>query len=267
MIKIGLIAGSGRFPILFARQAKKEGVEVIAIAVKGDTSYQLGRMVRKITWLNISEFDRIFAVFKDEKIDKAVMAGQINPRRLFNKNNEFGPALEELLGKIRDKKADTIFSAIAEKLKERGIELISSLTFLSEYLPQKSVLTRRAPSEQEWQDVYFGLDMAKKIAGLDIGQTVVIKQKAVLAVEALEGTDVTLLRGGLIGKGGACAVKVSKPQQDMRFDVPVVGLKTIRSLIKAGISCLAIEAGKTVFLDKEESVRIADKKGIAIAAV
>lgn len=267
MIKIGLIAGSGRFPILFARQAKKWGAEVIAIAVKGDTSYQLRRMVRKITWLNISEFDRIFAVFKDEKIDKAVMAGQINPRRLFNKNNEFGPALEDLLAQVRDKKADTIFSAIAEKLKEQGIELISSLTFLSDYLPQKSVLTRREPREQEWQDVYFGLSLAKKIAGLDIGQTIVIKQKAVLAVEALEGTDATLLRGGLIGKGGACAVKVSKPQQDMRFDVPVVGLKTIRSLIKAGISCLAIEAGKTVFLDKEESVRLADKKGIAIAAI
>lgn len=267
MIKIGLIAGSGRFPILFAREAKKRGAEVIAIAVKGDTSYQLRRMVRKITWLNISEFDRIFTVFNDEKIDKVVMAGQINPRRLFNKNNEFGPALEDILARIRDKKADTIFSAIAEKLKERGIELISSLTFLSEYLPQKSVLTRRQPSEQEWQDVYFGLDMAKKIAGLDIGQTVVIKQKAVLAVEALEGTDVTLLRGGLIGKGGATAVKVSKPQQDMRFDVPVVGLKTIRILIKAGISCLAIEAGKAVFLDRQESVRIADKKGIAIVAV
>lgn len=267
MIKIGLIAGSGRFPILFARQAKKRGAEVIAIAVKGDTSYQLRRMVRKITWLNISEFDRIFTVFKDEKIDKAVMAGQINPRCLFNKNNEFGPVLEELLAQARDKKADTIFSAIAEKLKEQGIELISSLTFLSDYLPQKSVLTRREPREQEWQDVYFGLALAKKIAGLDIGQTVVIKQKAVLAVEALEGTDATLLRGGLIGKGGACAVKVSKPQQDMRFDVPVVGLKTIRSLIKAGISCLAIEAGKTVFLDRQDSVRLADKKGIAIVAI
>lgn len=267
MTKIGLIAGSGRFPILFAQEADKLGVEVTAVAVKGDTSFKLRHFVKKITWLNISEFDKIPGIFKNDSVDKAVMAGQINPRRLFNKNNKFGLELDGLLSGISDKKADTIFSAIADKLKEKGVELISSLTFLSAYLPVKSVLTKREPSKEEWQDIYFGLDMAKKIAGLDVGQTIVVKQKAVLAVEALEGTDVTLLRGGFIGRGNATAVKVSKPKQDMRFDVPVVGIKTIRTLIKAKISCLAIEAEKTLFLDRAESLRLADKKGIAIAAV
>lgn len=267
MEKIGLIAGSGRFPVLFAREAKKRSCEVIAIAVKGDTSRSLKHYVKKIYWLRVSEFEKVFDIFRVEMIDKAVMAGQINPRRLFNKEDDFGPQLKELLVSIKDKKADTIFSAVGAKLKDKGIELISSLTFLSDYLPKEGVLTRRKPNDCEWQDIYFGLDMAKKIAGLDIGQTIVVKQRAILAVEALEGTDLTILRGGLIGRGAATVVKVSKPQQDARFDVPVVGLKTIHTLIKAGISCLAIEAQKTLFLDREKSVKLADRKGIAIASI
>jgi UDP-2,3-diacylglucosamine hydrolase len=145
--------------------------------------------------------------------------------------------------------------------------LISSLSFLSNYLPKESILTQRRPTESEWKDIYFGRDLAKKIAGLDIGQTVVVKQKAILAVEALEGTDVTILRGGLIGQGGATVVKVSKPQQDMRFDVPVIGARTVRTLIKANISCLAIEAGKTLVLDRRKLLVLADRKGIAIAVI
>ncbi|PIQ89824.1 MAG: hypothetical protein COV72_01285 [Candidatus Omnitrophica bacterium CG11_big_fil_rev_8_21_14_0_20_42_13] len=265
--KIGLIAGSGRFPLLFSQEAKKNGVSVVAIAVKGDTCNKLNRCVDKIIWLKISEFKRIFDIFKSENIDKAAMAGQISPRRLFDKRNNFGPELKKLLERIRDKKADTIFSAVAEELNSHGIEVISSLLFLSEYIPQKSVLTKRKPVDSQWQDIYFGLDIAKKIAGLDIGQTVVVKQKAVLAVEALEGTDVTIARGGLIGRGNSTVIKVSKPNQDMRFDVPVVGLKTMRRLSASGINCLALEAGRTIILDKKEVISFADKKGIIIAAV
>lgn len=267
MKKIGLVAGSGRFPFLFAREAKKRGVEVFAIGVKGDTSLRLKRHVKKIFWLKISQFKEISTIFKEETINKAVMAGQIKPQRLFNKGNDFGPELKDLLGTIKDKKADTIFRAIADKLKVEGIELISSLSFLSEYIVEKSILTKREPRKEEWQDIYFGLDIAKKVAGLDIGQTIVVKQKAVLAVEALEGTDITILRGGVIGRGGATAIKVSKPNQDMRFDVPVIGLKTIRTLTKAGISCLAIEADKTLILDKEAAIILANRRGISIAAI
>jgi hypothetical protein len=267
MEKIGLICGSGGFPFLFAKEAKERGVEVIAIAVKGNTSFRISHYVKKIFWLRLSEFKKISHIFKEEKISKAVMAGQINPRCLFSKKDNFGPELKELLENIRDKKADTIFSAIADKLKDEGIELMSSLSFLSNYVPEKSVLTKREPTKKEWEDIYFGLELAKKIAGLDIGQTVVVKEKAILAVEALEGTDLTIIRGGLLGRRDAVVVKVSKPNQDMRFDVPVIGLRTIRTLIKAKIKCLAIEAGKTLLLDKDKSIRLADKKDISIVAL
>lgn len=267
MEKIGLIAGSRRFPIVFAQEAKKRGVKITAVAVKGDTSWMLAYYVDKIFWLRLRDFKELFTIFKKEGINKVAMAGQINPSHLFDKKEDFGPDLSEILENIKNKKADTIFSAIADKLKDNAIELISSLVFLSEYIPKESVLTLKAPSDSQWQDINFGLDIAKRIAGLDIGQTVVVKDRAVLAVEALEGTDITISRGGLIGRGNATVVKVSKPNQDERFDVPVVGLRTISVLAKAGITCLAIEAAKTLILDKDKVIKLADKKGIAIAAV
>lgn len=239
----------------------------MAVAVKGDTSPRLKKYVDKIYWVGLNEFRRLFEVFKDEGITKIVMAGQISPWRLFSKEIGKDEEIKSLLASIKDKKADTIFGAIAEKLKDFGFELMNSTVFIEEMLPKKGTLTKRKPSFNEWEDVYFGLDLAKEIAYLDIGQTVAVKDKAIVAVEALEGTDNLIRRAGKIAQEGITVVKVSKPKQDMRFDIPVVGLTTIKNLIRARAGCLAIESQKTLFIDKEQSIKLADKKEICIVAV
>jgi DUF1009 family protein len=266
MDKIGLIAGNRRFPLLFCEAAKKKSYSIIAIAIRGDTSPQLKKLVDKIYWIRLSEFRKAFEIFKREGIAKVVMAGQITPQRLFSKEVAKDQELRSFLASIKDRRADTIFGMIAEKLKESGIELLDSTIFMEEYLPKKGTLTKCEPDFALWEDIYFGLDLAKEVAFLDIGQTVAVKQKAIVAVEALEGTDKLIRRAGKITPG-LTIVKVSKPKQDMRFDVPVVGLNTIRNLIKAKARCLAIEAGKTLFIDRDKSLVLADSKNISIVAV
>ena len=266
MEKIGLIAGNRKFPILFAQAAKKKNCSIVAIAVKGDTSPKLKKFADKIYWIGINEFHRLGEIFKSEGVSKIVMAGQINPSRLFSKDIENDEELKKLLSGIKDKKADTIFSAIAEKLEKRGFELLSSTLFLEGLLPQKGTLTKRKPNFSEWEDIYFGLGLAKAVAHLDIGQTIATKSQAIVAVEALEGTDRLIRRAGKIARRGIVVVKVSRPNQDMRFDIPVVGLTTIKNLIRAKAACLVIEAEKTLFIDREASIQLADKKGISIVA-
>jgi len=267
MEKIGLIAGNRKFPFLFSEGARQAKHFVVAIAIKGDTSPRLARHVDKIYWIKLADLKKMIQILKDEGISKVAMAGQINPRRLFSKELLRSKEINEILAQIKDKKADTIFGAIAEKLKEQGLELVDSTAFLKNHLISKGTLTRRAPSFDEWEDIYFGYDIAKVISYADIGQTVAVKNKAVVAVEALEGTDNLIRRAAGIARGGGVIVKVSKPNQDMRFDIPVVGLLTVRNLARAKLSSLAVEADKTLFIDKEESVRLADKKGISIVAI
>jgi len=266
MEKIGLIAGNRKFPLIFSQAAKKKDYHIVAVAIKGDTSRKLKPLVDKIYWLGLDEFSRMFEIFKNEGIDKVVMAGQISPSRLFSKEVSKDEMLRDLLANMKDKKADTIFGGIAEKLKEHGIELVDSTTFIEDFLPKKGTLTRLEPPFSAWEDIYFGLDLAKAIAYLDIGQTVAVKSKAVVAVEALEGTDNLIRRSGRITRG-ITLIKVSKPKQDKRFDIPVVGLNTIKNLIRAKASCLAIEAEKTLFIDIEQSVKLANKYKLAIVAV
>jgi len=267
MEKIGLIAGNRRFPILFSEAAKKKNCSIVAVAIKGDTSRKLNNYVDKIYWISLYEFGRLFEIFKSEGITKVAMAGQISPYRLFSKDINRNEELKDLLTSIKDKRADTIFGAMAQKLSAAGLELIDSTIFIQDLLPKKGTLTKRQPKFSEWEDVYFGLDLAKAVACLDIGQTVAVKHKAIVAVEALEGTDNLIRRAGKITRGNFVVVKVSKPKQDVRFDMPVVGLNTIKNIIKAKGACLAIEAAKTIFLDKEASVKLADKKGISVVAV
>jgi hypothetical protein len=267
MEKIGLIAGNRKFPLLFSEAAKKKGFEVVAVAIKGDTSPKLSKLVDKIYWLGLDEFRRMFEIFKQEGITKVVMAGQISPRRLFSREVQKNEELKNLLASIEDKRPDSIFGAVAEKLKEAGLQLLDSTTFIEEHLPKKGALTECEPDFSIWEDVYFGLSLAKAIACLDVGQTVAVKSKAVIAVEAMEGTDSLIRRAGKISRGGFTLVKVSKPMQDMRFDIPVVGLNTVKNLVRAGAKCLAIEAGKTLFIDKAKSIALANKRGISIVAV
>jgi len=267
MEKIGLIAGNRKFPLLFAASAKKKGYAVIAIAIKGDTSSALRNIVDKLYWLRLAEFNKIFTIFKSEGIKNVVMAGQVSPFRLFSKEINKSEELKQILVSLKDKKADTLFGAVAQRLEAAGFKLLDSTTFIEEHLPKKGTLTKLQPDFDTWENIYFGLNLAKAVADLDIGQTVAVKAKAIVAVEAFEGTDNLIRRAGKIGHGKVVIVKVSKPKQDMRFDVPVIGLKTIKSLVKAKARCLAFEAEKTLFIDKDKSLKLADKKGISIVAV
>lgn len=264
---LGLIAGNGRFPLLFARAAKDKGLRIIAIGIKGDTSGGLNRLVDKLFWIYPGQLQKLFEILQKEGIKKVIMAGQVNPKNLFDKRLFPDEELKKLFENLKDKKADTIFSAVADKLQSLGMELVNSTTFLDNFLCPAGVFTKRAPTESEWEDIRFGKEIAKAIAYFDIGQTVVVKQKAILAIEALEGTDATILRGGRLGNGCAIVVKVSKPKQDMRFDIPVIGLRTVKTLIRSQVACLAVESQKTLFLDKESAIALADKKGICIIAI
>ncbi|MFH2138441.1 MAG: UDP-2,3-diacylglucosamine diphosphatase LpxI [Candidatus Omnitrophota bacterium] len=266
MEKIGLIAGNGKFPLLFAQAAKQAGACVVAVAIKEEADESLAEVVDSIYWISVGQFKTLIKILKEENIKKAVMAGQIRHKLIFSKI-ELDAELTMLLLKLKDKKTDTILGAIAQRLGQLGIELIDSSTFLKNYMPEKGVLTSAQPTEEQWQDINFGLETAKAIAGLDIGQTVVVKDKAVLAIEAIEGTDEAIYRGSLFSQGGAVVVKVSKPNQDMRFDIPLIGRKTIQTLIKANIAVLAIEAQKTLFLDREYVLEEANKHNIKIVAI
>ncbi|MFA5310804.1 MAG: UDP-2,3-diacylglucosamine diphosphatase LpxI [Candidatus Omnitrophota bacterium] len=267
MERIGLIAGNRKFPLLFCEGAKKNGFYIVAVAIKGETSRRINSLADKVFWLKLSDFSRIFGIFKNESIKRVVMAGQVSPYRLFSKEVVNNPDISQILSSIRNRKADTIFGAIADRLKDAGLDLIDSTIFVKDYIPGKGVLTAKHPDAQTLDDINFGLGLARSVGALDIGQTVAVRGKAIVAVEALEGTDNLILRAGRLVGGGITVVKVAKPNQDMRFDIPVIGLRTIKRLIMAGAKCLAIEADKTLFIDREASIKLAGKKGIVIVAV
>ena len=265
MNPIGLIAGNRKFPLLVAQGIRQRGCRIVAIAIKGETSPRIKHYADKVYWLKLTEFSRMFSVLKEEGITQAIMAGQISPRRLFSREVQQDKTLGALLNGIRNKKADTIFGAVAARLQEAGISLLDSSLYVREHLPQRGPLTRSSISQSLQEDIRFGFDLAKAVAGLDIGQTVAVKDKAIVAVEAFEGTDNLIRRAGRLVRG-ITVVKVSKPKQDMRFDIPVVGLKTIAALCSAGARCLAIEADKTLFIDRAKAVALAEKKGLIIFA-
>jgi UDP-2,3-diacylglucosamine hydrolase len=267
MEKIGLIAGNKRFPILVSRQAKKQGVLVITAAINKETDPKIKEFSEKTQWFSLREFSRIFGFFQKEGVKKVIMAGQISPASLFSPEVRNSAQIQELLEAIKDRKANTIFAALAQKLAAEGLELIDSTTFVKDHLPKKGLLTKREPNASEWEDIRFGIDLAHKIAELDIGLSVGVKQKAIVAVEALEGTDNLIRRAGALARSGVVIAKVSRPNQDMRFDIPVIGLSTVKTLLWARASCLAIEANKTLFLDPQESLALADRKKLAIVAV
>lgn len=267
METIGLIAGNRHFPLYFAQQAKKKGNRLVAVAIKRDTSARLKKYVEKIYWLDICEFSKAFEIFHSQGIKKVALVGQINPQRLFDKRVREDKRVQSFFGQLGDYKANSIFSLITDKLNQAGFEVLDSHTFMEDFLPKKGNLTDNQPDFSIWQDVYFGLNLAKQVATLDIGLSVAVKQKAIVAVEALEGTDALIRRSGRIAGAGIVIVKVSRPWQDMRFDLPVVGLKTVQNLVKIKARCLAIEAGKTIFLDLSASIALAERFSLAIVAV
>ncbi|OGX08472.1 MAG: hypothetical protein A2Z88_06045 [Omnitrophica WOR_2 bacterium GWA2_47_8] len=266
METLGLIAGNGKFPILFAKAAKAKKIRVIAAGVKGDTSWLLKPFVDKISVFHVGELQKLFNFFKQEGVKDVIMAGQVNPKNLFDDRVTLDKEFQELYTALQDRKADTIFSAVANKLKENNMELLDSTLLLRDYMAPRGTLTKRGPTLIELADIEFGKNIAKAMGSLDVGQTVVVKEKAIVAIEAMEGTDQAILRGGGIAQKGAVVVKVSKPQQDFRFDVPVVGPKTIQTMQKARCSCLAVEAGKTLIIDRDSFINLANKADICIVA-
>lgn len=267
MESIGIIAGSGLLPLILSERIKTEGnARIIAIGLKGLSLQRLSDFVDIIHWVGPEELGKLIEILKKEGIRKAIMAGKV-PKTLI-----FDPLEPDLRGAailkgLRNKKDDSILRALAEELDSEGIAIEGLKTYLSPFFTKRGVLTSRGPSEEEIKDIIFGWEIAKGIGRLDIGQTVVVKNQAVLAVEAIEGTDEAIRRGGRLGRGNVVVIKVSKPGQDMRFDVPVVGLTTIEVLKEVNGRVLALEAEKTILLDKEVMIREADRMGLSIIGI
>jgi DUF1009 family protein len=266
MQKLGLIAGNRSYPLLFAQQAKAKGVYIVAVAFKGETSRILKQYVDEIYWVEVGHLEELIKIFKSKNITSAVMVGQVTPTRLFRKNN-LDRIAAKILSSVSQMSAETIFSRIADELENEGISLKDARLFLEQYLAINGAINSLQVNDLELQGINFGKEIAKRIAGYNIGQTIVVKNKTVLAVEAIEGTDNTIRRGGKIGRGNVIVVKVSKPNQDMRFDVPVIGPKTVKVLKRAGGGVLALESGQVLILEKEKTIKLADKYGIKIVGI
>lgn len=264
---IGIIAGNGKFPVLSARQAVQEGYRVIVCAIENEADPLIEKTAAKIQWVKVGEIKKVKKFFQKEQVQEAIMAGKIEKIRLFQKNVRPDLDMVKVLIRLRDFKDDSLLAGIAAYLEENGIRLMDSTLFLKDMLPGLGLLSSKRPSKELWENIRFGFKMAKAIAGLDIGQTAVVKKRAILAVEAIEGTDAAIRRGSELGNGKITVVKVAKPNQDMRFDVPAVGLKTMNELIEAKAEAFAFEAGKTILLDREDFIERANKHGMTVIGV
>jgi DUF1009 family protein len=264
--KLGLIAGNGRFPLIFAAEAKRAGYHVAAVAHHGETDGAIEKIADEWTWVYVGQLGKIIQSLQRAGVTQAVMAGGIRKVKLFG---NFRPDLRgaRFLAKIKSREDDALLRGIAEELALDGIEILPSTLCLPQIIAPEGVLTKRAPGREEWDDIELGFRTAKEIGRLGIGQTVVVKNRVVLAVEAVEGTDAAILRAGALGKTGCVVVKVSKPQQDLRFDVPAAGVDTIERLHEIKAAVLALEAGKTIFLEKEALLERAAAYKISVVGV
>lgn len=265
-MKFGLIAGNGKFPFMVVEGARQSGVELVVAAIREETDPEMDQRADRVKWVGIGQLGRMIRFFKEEGVEKAIMAGQVKHVQIFSRAVPDARMLKVLL-KLRRRNTNALIGAIATELQSEGIELVDSTCFLQDSLPKRGTITRREPQKHEREDIEYGLEIAREMAGLDLGQTIVIRGKACVAIEAMEGTDDTIRRAGTLTGGRLTVVKVAKPNQDMRFDVPVVGVPTIEAMVEAGATCLCITAGKTLMFDRDEMVRAADRNKIAIVAV
>ena len=264
--RIGLIAGNGRFPIIFADNAKKLGYHVSAVAHEGETEPELAGHVDRIHWIKIGQLNKLIKAFKDDGVHQAVMLGGMKKTHMFTTLRPDFRTLA-LATRLALWKDDDILRELAKELEREGIAICESTFGLEGILVEEGTLTERTPSEKEWEDIRYGWEVAHDIGRLDIGQCVVVKDRVVVAVEAVEGTDGAIKRGGVLAKGGAVVVKRSKPQQDLRFDLPAVGPRTIEVMASVKASVLAIEAGRTILLDREIMLEKAKSARIAIVGI
>lgn len=265
--EVGLVAGRGNYPLLLARAAKDAGVDkLVVVALRGETEKAIEELADHVEWLAVGQLEKTIKCFLRHEVGHLIFAGQIRPSRLFT---GFRPDLRAIktMAKLKAKNADTIFSALGSEFEKDGLNILPATTFMEEHLAALGPMGRRQPGKACLADVEFGRCIAREVSRLDIGQTVVVKDGTVLAVEAFEGTDKAVLRGGELGKGDVTVVKVAKPEQDMRFDVPCVGELTVETLRQAGARALAVEAGRVLFLDKQAVVAAFDKAKIAVVGI
>ena len=266
-MQIGIIAGMGELPVIIAKDARERGYKVITVALETLASLEMDSVSDEIRWVNPGKFGELIDILKNHQIKEAIMAGKVPKSLLFK--SKITPDLRavKLLFSIKDKSDDAILNAITKELVGEGIKIIDTTKFSPHLLTPVGCLTRKKPDEEQWKDIEFGWKIAREIGKLDIGQTVVIKGKAVMAIEAIEGTDEAILRGGKWAGEGAVVVKVSKPQQDMRMDVPAVGPDTLKSMENVNAKVLALEAHRSMIVDRETVIRVAESAGIVIVGI
>ena len=268
METLGLLAGIGHLPVDVAQSAKKLGYKVVAIAVVPETDPELPENADVFYTINVGKVGKILRTLKQNDVKNVTMIGKVTKEVLY-KTGVVIPDLTtiKVLASLPDRKDDTIMNAIVKLIEDAGMHVMDQTVLVRPLLPEPGVLTKRKPAEQEWKDMQFGFRMAKELGRLDIGQTVVVKNQAVMALEAIEGTDACILRGGFLGKGGVIVAKTAKPAQDNRFDIPSVGTTTLTSMIHAGATGIVIEAGRTLLVDRKRTLAMADEKGITIVSM
>jgi DUF1009 family protein len=264
-MKFGLIAGNGSFPFLVVEGAKKAGVSLAVAAIREETDRRIEAVAEKFIWVGIGQLGKMISFFKTEGVEKVIMAGQVKHVQIFSGALPDVRMLK-MLWNLPRRNTDALIGGIADELARDGIELIDSTYFTRDSLAREGVLSKRKPNEVERGNIEYGLRIANEIARLDLGQTIVIRAKACVAIEAMEGTDACVKRAGELANGKLTVVKVAKPDQDMRFDVPVVGVPTIETMIRAGATCLSVTAEKTLIFDREKMLGLADKNKISIVA-
>ncbi len=262
---LGIIAGNGVYPRLLADGARRAGVKkIVAAAFTDETDPALEQHVELIEWMRVGQLGRLLKFFRGQNIHHAIMAGQIAPKNLFDLRPDLKALM--LLGKLKERNAESIFAAIGDELAKIDVDLLSATTFLEDSLAQPGLIAGPKVSTRQEHDVELGWNAAKEIARLDIGQTIIIKNGTIVAVEALEGTNEAVKRGGTLAREGAAMVKVSKPNQDMRFDVPVIGVETVRVAAESGVRVIAVEAGKTLLLERDAVIALANSSKISVVA-
>jgi len=263
---IGLIAGNGAFPLYFAEAARRQGERIIAVALKEEADPALEQLVDQMTWLSLGQLGKTIDYLKSHGVTRAVMAGQVKHTQLFkNIVPDFRAA--KLLGRVVNKKAESLLNAVTQEFQSEGIEFLSSVMYLESWLCVDGPLTRRGFTSQEKDDASFAIPLARQLASMDTGQTLVVKDQSVVAIEAMEGTDACIRRAGDIAGPGCVVVKVARPKQDLRFDIPVVGQRTLDSLKQAKASALCLESGKTLILEKPAFLEEANAAGIAVQGI
>ena len=266
-MKYGLIAGNGRFPLLVLEGARAQGIEMAVAAISEETDQPLQALAHTMEWVSVGQLGKLIKFFKRAEVTQVIMAGQVKHVQIFKLNALPDLRMAKMLARLKRRNTDALLGAVADELASEGITLIDSTTFLQPMLARKGALTRRAPNKHELADIEYGLHVAQELARLDLGQTIVVKNQAVVALEAMEGTDATIRRAAELVRGRPLTViKVAKPKQDMRFDVPVIGLNTMETLKTCHVTAMSLTADKTLIFDREQTLAEADRHKIALVA-